>query len=59
MVAAFLTKERESIPCFSRSLCPHSSSAALFSYGMRKTVSLLLGAGKRVVLVDPFSDSAG
>jgi len=53
-VAAFLTKEREIKTVFLvAAYGAHGKHAALFSDGMRKTVSLLLAAGKRVVLVYP------
>jgi hypothetical protein len=53
-VAAFLTKERGITTVFLvAAYGAQSKYPALFSDGMRKTVALLLAAGKRVVLVYP------
>jgi len=54
MVAAFLTKERGiSTVILVAAYAAQSKQPAPFSDGMRKTVALLLAAGKRVVLVYP------
>jgi peptidoglycan/LPS O-acetylase OafA/YrhL len=54
MVAAFLAKEREITTVFVvAAYGAHGKHTTLMSDGMRKTVSLLLTAGKRVVLVYP------
>ena len=54
MVAAFLTKEREIKTVFLvAAYGAQLKHPAPFSDGIRKTVSLLLAAGKRVVLVYP------
>jgi peptidoglycan/LPS O-acetylase OafA/YrhL len=53
-VAAYLTKERDISTVFLvAAYGAHRKHFPLFAEGMRKTVSLLLAAGKRVVLVYP------